>query len=108
MMKHDHLVRRTKIIATLGPATDDIEALAGIIAAGVNVVRLNFSHGAKADHQKRIENVRKIAAEQKKVIGILADLQGPKIRVANFKEKSVVLQKGAPFILDASLDENAG
>lgn len=108
MMKHDHLVRRTKIIATLGPATDDVEVLSGIIAAGVNVVRLNFSHGTKADHQQRIENVRKIAAEQKKVIGILADLQGPKIRVANFKEKSVVLEKGALFILDAALDENAG
>lgn len=108
MVKQDHLVRRTKIIATLGPATDDIEVLAGIITAGVNVVRLNFSHGSRADHQKRIENVRKIAAEQKKIIGILADLQGPKIRVANFKEKSVILQKGAMFILDAALDENIG
>lgn len=108
MVKQDHLVRRTKIIATLGPATDDYDILAGVITAGVNVVRLNFSHGSKADHQKRIENVRKIAAEQKKVIGILADLQGPKIRVANFKEKSVILEKGANFILDAALDENAG
>jgi pyruvate kinase len=108
MGKHDHLVRRTKIIATLGPATDDIDLLSDIIAAGVNVVRLNFSHGSQADHQRRIENVRAIAARQKKIIGILADLQGPKIRVANFKEKSVVLAKGAEFILDASLDENAG
>ena len=108
MVKQDHLVRRTKIIATLGPATDDIEVLSSIIAAGVNVVRLNFSHGSQASHQKRIENVRRVAAEQKKVIGILADLQGPKIRVANFKEKSVMLPKGATFILDAAFDENAG
>lgn len=108
MLKQDHLVRRTKIIATLGPATDDITVLASIIAAGVNVVRLNFSHGTRTDHQKRIENVRKIAVEQKKVIGILADMQGPKIRVANFKDKSVNLKKGSQFILDASLDENAG
>jgi pyruvate kinase len=108
MSKEDHLQRRTKIIATLGPATDDIEILAGIISAGVNVVRLNFSHGSQAGHQKRIENVRKVALEQKKVIGILADLQGPKIRVANFKNKAVSLAKGATFVLDAALDENAG
>jgi len=108
MVKQDYLVRRTKIIATLGPATDDIEVLAGIITAGVNVVRLNFSHGTKADHQKRIENVRNIAAQQKKIIGILADLQGPKIRIANFQEKSVILKKGDRFILDADLDENVG
>ncbi len=108
MRKQDHLVRRTKIIATLGPTTDDIEVLSAIISAGVNVVRLNFSHGTQADHQKRVENVRKIAADQKKVVGILADLQGPKIRVANFREKAVKLQKGATFILDAALDDNAG
>jgi pyruvate kinase len=108
MIKQDHFARRTKIIATLGPATDSIEVLSEIIKAGVNVVRLNFSHGTKADHQKRIENVRMIAAEQKKVIGILADLQGPKIRVANFKDKSVILKKNDSFVLDAELDENAG
>lgn len=108
MIKQEHLVRRTKIIATLGPATDDIEVLSAVISAGVNVVRLNFSHGSQRDHQKRIEHVRETAAKQKKVIGILADLQGPKIRVANFREKSVILQKGATFILDASLDDNAG
>ncbi len=108
MIKHDHFARRTKIIATLGPATDDINVLSGIITAGVNVVRLNFSHGTKADHRQRIENVRKVAEQQKKVIGILADLQGPKIRVANFKEKLVVLKTGGTFTLDAALDENAG
>lgn len=106
--KQDHLLRRTKIIATLGPATDNHEVLAGIIEAGVNLVRLNFSHGKQSDHQKRIETVRQIAANQKKVIGILADLQGPKIRVANFKNKSVNLKTGQKFILDAAYDENAG
>lgn len=108
MIKTDHLVRRTKIIATLGPATDAPEVLNKIITAGVNVVRLNFSHGPHEDHQKRIENVRKIAAEQNKVVGILADLQGPKIRVANFKEKKVTLKVGDTFVLDAALDDNAG
>lgn len=108
MLKQDHLVRRTKIIATLGPATDDLNVLSALVVAGVNVVRLNFSHGTQADHQKRIENVRKVAGEQKKIVGILADMQGPKIRVANFKEKSVTLEKGAQIILDAALDENAG
>ena len=108
MVKQDHLVRRTKIIATLGPATDGLDVLAGIITAGVNVVRLNFSHGSKADHQNRIENVRRLAQEQKKVVGILADLQGPKIRVANFKNKSVTLKNGDRFILDAALDDDAG
>ncbi len=108
MIKTDHLVRRTKIIATLGPATDAPEILAKIITAGVNVVRLNFSHGSHEDHQKRIENVRRIAGEQNKVIGILADLQGPKIRVANFKEKKVTLKAGDTFVLDAALDDNAG
>ncbi len=108
MIKTDHLVRRTKIIATLGPATDTPGTLASMITAGVNVVRLNFSHGSPEDHQKRIENVRKIAAEQNKVIGILADLQGPKIRVANFREKKVILKAGDTFILDASLDDDAG
>lgn len=103
-----YLVRHTKIIATLGPATDNPEVLAAIIAAGVNVVRLNFSHGSHAQHQQRIEMVREIAQQQKRVIGILADLQGPKIRVANFAEGHITLKPNATFILDAELDANAG
>lgn len=100
--------RRTKILITLGPATDNPETMEKLILAGVNCVRLNFSHGLHSDHQKRIELVRKIAKKLNQVIGILGDLQGPKIRVANFKNQKVMLQVGQTFILDASMDSNAG
>lgn len=103
-----HLLRRTKIIATLGPAVDSPEMLDKIIMAGVNVVRLNFSHGSHEDHAKRIALVREIAKKHDRIIGLLADLQGPKIRVANFREGKVFLEKGATFILDADLDSDAG
>lgn len=103
-----HLLRRTKIIATLGPATDDPEVMFNIIQAGVNVVRLNFSHGSHEEHQRRIELVREAAKKCDRIVGILADMQGPKIRVANFKNDKVELEKGAKFTLDASLDSNAG
>jgi len=100
--------RRTKIIATLGPSTDSLEVMRELIQAGVNVVRINFSHGAQAVHQQRIELVRKAAQELNCVIGVLADLQGPKIRIASFKQGSVFLQDGAEFVLDAALDEMSG
>lgn len=104
----DHLERRTKIIATLGPASDDEDVLKQLVLAGVNLVRLNFSHGSHAEHQQRIETVQRVAAACNRVVGILADLQGPKIRVANFVDNKVVLEEGALFILDANLDDNAG
>ncbi len=104
----NYLLRRTKIIATLGPATTSVEAIAGIIKAGVNVVRLNFSHGSHKEHLARIETVRAEAKKQNRVIGILADLQGPKIRVAGFKDGKIFLKNGAAFSLDASLDPKAG
>ncbi len=100
--------RRTKIVITLGPATDDPKIMAQLIAEGANVVRLNFSHGSHQEHQKRIELVRDAAKKADKIIGILADLQGPKIRVASFKEGFVTLKEGDHFILDAALDPNAG
>lgn len=103
-----HLLRRTKIIATLGPATDNTEILEKIIDSGVNVVRLNFSHGSHNDQGKRIEMVKQIAKKLNRVVGVLADLQGPKIRIARFKEGSINLQKGDVFILDAVLDTTAG
>ena len=106
--KNQTLRRRTKIIATLGPATDDPVVLEQIILAGVNVVRLNFSHGSHEEHRKRIEAVRKIAAQHDGIVGILADLQGPKIRIANFKEGKVTLRHGDIFCLDASCDPNLG
>lgn len=101
-------MRRTKILATLGPASDSPEVLRAMIRAGMNAVRCNFSHGRHEDHQKRIERVRSIAAEEGVMIGILADLQGPKIRVSRFKNSSVELIEGAKFYLDARLDKDAG
>ena len=102
------VARRTKIIATLGPASDDIDVFRAMVRAGLNVARLNFSHGSHADHQQRIEMIRQVAKEEEVIVGILADLQGPKIRVANFKQGAVELKVGDDFILDAALDDDAG
>lgn len=102
------MLRRTKIVTTLGPATDKPGILEALINAGANVVRLNFSHGAAEDHIKRAENVREIAARLGKHVAILGDLQGPKIRVARFQNGSVELENGAPFLLDAALPNDAG
>jgi pyruvate kinase len=101
-------MRRTKIVATLGPATNDINILREMIASGLDVVRLNFSHGAPEDHQRSVEMVRTAASEQGRTIGILADLQGPKIRISRFKDGKVVLKDGQEFILDAELAKDAG
>jgi pyruvate kinase len=100
--------RRTKIIATLGPATDNPETLQRILEAGVNLVRVNFSHGEATVHRDRIQAVRKCAEKIKKPIGILVDLQGPKIRISRFQKGKVFLEKNAQFILDASLPVMAG
>lgn len=100
--------KRTKIIATLGPATHDREILKKLIEAGVNVVRLNFSHGSAEDHIARAQLIREAAAEACGQVAILADLQGPKIRISRFKNKKVLLEKGQSFILDADLDNEAG
>lgn len=100
--------RRTKIVATLGPATSDEETLTALIKAGANVVRLNFSHGSHQDHIDRAILVRKIANELGKSVGILADLQGPKIRIARFTDGKIHLNEGDSFALDAEFDESAG
>ena len=100
--------RRTKIVATLGPASDSVEMLKKMIAAGLNVVRMNFSHGTPEDHRKRVERVRQAAQEMHKTVGILSDLQGPKIRISKFKNGKVVLKEGSEFTLDASLPTDAG
>ncbi|MBS7821144.1 pyruvate kinase [Wohlfahrtiimonas chitiniclastica] len=100
--------RRTKIVATLGPASDRPGVLEGMIKAGVNVVRLNFSHGTHEDHIKRVNAVREIAARLKVNVGILSDLQGPKIRIEKFKNGSVELAEGASFILDSAHADDAG
>jgi pyruvate kinase len=100
--------RRTKIVATLGPATDRDNNLEKIIRAGANVVRLNFSHGKAQDHKDRANAVRDIANRLGVHVAILADLQGPKIRVSTFKESKVTLAVGAKFILDAELGLGEG
>lgn len=102
------MLRRTKIVATLGPATDRDNNLEKIIKAGANVVRLNFSHGVAADHKKRAAQVREICQRLNTHVAILADLQGPKIRVSTFKNDKVTLQKGAKFTLDAAMKAGEG
>ncbi len=102
------MTRRTKILATLGPATDSQERIEAILAAGANVVRMNFSHGQAQDHIERAQRVRDAARKLGKYVAILGDLQGPKIRVARFKDGAVTLSEGAAFILDAELDKNDG
>src|SRR4051794_38119102 len=74
-------MRRTKIVATLGPATDDPAVLDGILRAGVDVARVNFSHGTEADHPGRVARLREAAAKHGRVVAVLADLPGPKLRV---------------------------
>jgi pyruvate kinase len=101
-------MKRTKIVATLGPATDQPDTLERMIRAGVDVVRINFSHGTIKDHRARVRMIREAAERSGKDIGILGDLQGPKIRVARFKEGAVELEEGARFVLDASLGEADG
>jgi pyruvate kinase len=100
--------RRTKIVATLGPATDEQHVLDDMIQAGMDVVRVNFSHGAHEDHIRRAETVRNRARAYGHQIGVLADLQGPKIRIERFREGWVMLEAGAHFILDAGLAHDAG
>ncbi|MBL4659828.1 MAG: pyruvate kinase, partial [Alcanivoracaceae bacterium] len=98
------MIKHTKIISTLGPATSDLVSLKALIKAGVNLVRLNFSHGTAQEHIDRAQLVRQAAKELNTEVGILADLQGPKIRIARFKTSKVVLQLGQTFTLDAELD----
>jgi pyruvate kinase len=100
--------RRTKILATLGPATDDPKVLDKIIEAGVDVVRINFSHGTAEEHMERAEKVRNRARAHGRQVGVLCDLQGPKIRIERFAEGKVFLEEGASFIIDSSFDKNGG
>ncbi len=102
------MFRRTKIVATLGPATDDPQVLDELIQAGVDVVRANFSHGTAEDHINRAEAVRNRARAHGRQVGVLADLQGPKIRTARFKAGKVFLEEGDRFILDGALGLDDG
>lgn len=102
------MLRRTKIIATIGPASEAPDVLRKLVLAGVNLVRINMSHGTVERHAKVIDNIRALSAELDLEIGILVDLQGPKIRVAKFKDGEIELLGGDKFILDAAWDDNAG
>ena len=102
------MLRRTKILATLGPATDKEGVLEGLFEAGIDVVRLNFSHGSAQDHINRANAVREMSKKTGRRVGILADLQGPKIRIARFKDTKVYLKEGQDFALDINFDPLMG
>jgi len=95
------LPRNTKIVATLGPACSEPDVLLRLLRAGADVVRLNFSHGRAADHIERARLVREIGARLKREVAIMADLQGPKIRIGKFADGKVLLEPGRQFVLDA-------
>ncbi|MBN1379220.1 MAG: pyruvate kinase [Gammaproteobacteria bacterium] len=102
------MLRRTKIVATLGPASSSAEVLREMIIAGMDVVRLNFSHGTAEDHIRRAGLVRQCAAEAGRPVGILVDLQGPKIRITKFANGAIFLKEGDTFTLDALLGDMEG
>src|ERR1051326_1189192 len=101
----NHL-RRTKIVITVGPSLDDPDMLERVILAGAVVFRVNFSHSDVSMHERRINMVREIAAKHEKIVAILVDLQGPKIRIGRFKNKRIHLKEGQTFILDTAMDED--
>ena len=101
--------RRTKILATLGPGSSHDQGIRDLIIAGVNVFRLNFSHGTAEEHTQRAETIRRIGKELKTPVGILCDMQGPKIRIGSFAEdKKIKLSEGCTFTLDSQMDPELG
>jgi pyruvate kinase len=100
--------RRTKIVATLGPATDDAEILAELISAGADVLRINFSHGSAAEQRERVGIVRATAKRVGRNVALMGDLQGPKIRIESFVNGAVDLQEDQNFVLDTAMDPLAG
>ena len=102
------MLRRTKIVATVGPATDDLAVLTDMMRAGLDVVRLNASHGTVEDRRRRLALVREAARIADKCIGVLLDLGGPKIRIEGFRAGKVLLEDGQAFTLDTELDSKAG
>ena len=101
-------MRRTKIIATLGPATDKSGVLEKLITAGVDVFRLNYSHQTHDHHEKRITEVRRLSLKHKHAVAVIADLQGPKIRIENFKNGKIQLIEGKKFKINTNLSSNDG
>ncbi len=102
------MLRRTKIVATVGPATDDVQILTDMMRAGLDVVRLNASHGTLEDRRRRLALVREAAQRANRCVGVLLDLAGPKIRIEGFRDGKVMLVEGKPFVLDTALDPKAG
>ena len=100
-------MKATKIVATLGPASDTVDIIAAMIEAGCDVFRLNFSHGTPEDHLARANRVREASARVGREVAIMGDLQGPKIRVGKFENGKALLEAGQPFLLDAALDSKA-
>ena len=98
------MLRSTKIVATLGPASSEPAVLEKMVRAGVDVVRMNFSHGSAEDHLKRAQLVKDVGRETGRTVGIMADLQGPKIRVGKFVDGKIQLEKGQKFVLDAEIE----
>ena len=102
------MYRRTKIVGTLGPATDDPAVMKEMVASGLDIARINFSHGGREDVRRRCLQIREASREAGRPVGILADLSGPKIRIESFAAGKIVLAEGQPFALDVSLDPTAG
>src|SRR3954468_14944833 len=92
-------MRRAKIVCTLGPATDSYDQIKALVDAGMDVARFNLSHGGYAEHEERYQNVRKASDETGRSVGLLADLQGPKIRLGRFSEGPVLLERGDSFTI---------
>ena len=104
-----NLGKKTKIVCTIGPVTENLEKITELIDAGMNVARLNFSHGDFAEHQKRVDNIREAMRKTGKTLSILQDLCGPKIRIGTFKDKMITLHQGQTFTLttdEVEGDEN--
>jgi pyruvate kinase len=102
------MLRRTKIVATLGPATDDLDTLVEMCRAGLDVARVNFSHGGQQDHLRRIDLLREASRRAGRYVAVLGDLAGPKIRIESFAAGPVMLRDGQAFALDTALEKNAG
>jgi pyruvate kinase len=108
VINKEAFLRRTKIVATLGPATDEPGVLEDMVRAGLDVARINFSHGGKDEQRRRIVAIRAAAEKVGRPVGILADLSGPKIRIESFENGKIMLAEGQPFALDIALEPNAG
>jgi len=102
------MLRRTKIVATIGPATDDPAVLTEMVHEGLDVARLNASHGTRDDQTRRLKMLREIEQKVGQSIGTLLDLRGPKIRIESFVDGKIMLEEGMPFVLDTTLEKKAG